>query len=191
MVAHEQMFRDAGDLLAHISDDMREGNFEMPQSEQQRTAKNELIAMRHNVTLLMQCYQEMQATLEQAFQCLAHGSIAPAEANDVRSTMLILHAQQEMKIIVFSSSVENILTDRVNAWLQSPYIHPVSVLFSSAADILRSAVTYSVCIVYREVERGEETCTLEREPEDEEERIERQAQEHLEAAARHRDDPMF
>ncbi len=31
----------------------------------------------------------------------------------------------------------------------------------------------------------------EREEPDEEERIERQAQEHLEAAARHRDDPMF
>lgn len=93
------MFSDVGDTLAHIEDDLREGNFEMPQrrglrtSEQQRTAKNGLIAMRYQVTLLMQCYQEMQATIDQAFQCLAHGSIAPADADAVRSTVLIFHAQ--------------------------------------------------------------------------------------------------
>jgi hypothetical protein len=90
---HEQMFHDVGDTLAHIEDDLREGNFKMPQSEQQRTAKNELVAMRHQVGMLKLCYQEMQATLEQAFQCLAHGSIAPADADAVRSTVLILHAQ--------------------------------------------------------------------------------------------------
>ncbi len=89
----ERMFNDMGDTLAHIEDDLREGNFEMPQSEQQRTAKNGIIAMRYQVTLLMQCYQEMQATLDQAFQCLAHGSIAPADADAMRSTILIFHAQ--------------------------------------------------------------------------------------------------
>jgi hypothetical protein len=62
-------------------------------SEQQRIAKNGLIAMRHRVTLLMQCYQELQATIDQAFHCLAHGHISPAEADTVRSTVLTFHVQ--------------------------------------------------------------------------------------------------
>ncbi len=91
----ERMFRDESDLQAHLEDDLREGNFEVQQrtSEQQRTAKNELIAMRHNIGMLIACYQAIQMTLDQAFQCLAHGSITPAEGDAVRSTMLIFHAQ--------------------------------------------------------------------------------------------------
>lgn len=86
-----------------------------------------------------------------------------------------------MKIMIFSSQVENFLAEKVNTWLETWKARDViSLHYSSATDTNTQCVIFSVCIAYQEYPEPNE-----------EERIERQAQEHLEAAARHRDDPMF
>ena len=103
-----------------------------------------------------------------------------------------------MKFKLFTYYDDVNLRIAIHDFLKDPLIKVEQTHFSTSteSEIVDNGriifhVKYSVAIFYQEVEREEETCTLEREPEDEEERIERQAQEHLEAAARHRDDPMF
>lgn len=122
-----EMFRDAGDVLAHIEDSLRAGEF---------------------------------------------GS---------------------MKFKLFSFCDEVTLYAKVNQFLSDSLIEVVSTHFSTAmcveeveAGSAVATIRYSVAIFYHDPDVSDEDDSS-----SSEDRLERQAQAHLESAALHRDDPMF
>jgi hypothetical protein len=177
------MFVDVGDLVAHIQDDLRTGAISMPNEMKKVHLANDIVHLIPEKRRLHNMYEDNDldglCEAEEFVTWLeehAPGAFILVDTGDYITPECSKNPDDAYRKHWYACE----LYDAYYAL----YLVPVGVWRECAEQVLAAHTAWR---------REKNQCQLEKAitSDSEEDRLERQAQAHLEVAARHRDDPMF